>query len=229
MCMTLKQFTKELNGKRVEGEIIKTIFISLATSFIVLGILYYLKFRYIENFMPKYGIYIFLAVISYSLILPTIRQVQAYKHFNCMSGMMIGMTIGMIAGFLAGFYVGATNGMFWGGMFGMIVGIALGIWNGMCCGVMGFMEGTMAGLMGGLMGAMSAVMLLNEHIIVSSVIVLIICGVILAGLSYMIYVETTEREREYRGKHMNTAIISFILTSVTAWIIVYGPRSAFLG
>ena len=62
--MSFKEFVKELNGNRVEGELIKTILYSLLTSFIILEILYFLKLRYIENFMPKYGFYLFFAVFS---------------------------------------------------------------------------------------------------------------------------------------------------------------------
>ena len=98
--MSLKEFTRELNGRRVEGELIKTIFYSLLTSFIVLGILYFFIFRHMENFVSKFGIYLFFSALSYALIISSIRQVRAYKEFPCMSGMMIGMTTGMIAGFL---------------------------------------------------------------------------------------------------------------------------------
>lgn len=227
--MSLKEFKKELNGTRVEGELIRTIFYSLLTSLIVLGVLYYFKLRYIENFVPKYGFYLFFAVLSYALVVPTIRQIRAYKEMACMSGMMVGMTIGMMAGFLAGYFVGATNGMFIGGVFGMLVGIILGIWMGSCCGVMGFMEGLMAGFMGGWMGAMTAVMLINDNLKLASVIIFVVCAVILASLNYMIYLETKETERQKKEDHFITIIISLILTLVTSWIIIYGPRSPLFG
>jgi len=223
--MTFKDFTKELNGNRVEGELVKTIFYSLITSFIVLGVLYFFKFKYIENFIPKYGFYLFFAVLSYALLVPTIRQIRAYKQMACMSGMMVGMTIGMMAGFLAGYFVGATNGMFIGGIFGMTVGIILGIWNGSCCGVMGFMEGIMAGFMGGWMGSMTSVMLINDNLKLASVIIFGVCAVILVSLNYMVYLETKESERQRREDHFITIMISFILTLITSWIVVYGPRS----
>ena len=224
--MTFKDFTKELNGNRVEGELVKTIFYSLITSFIVLGVLYFFKFKYIENFIPKYGFYLFFAVLSYALLVPTIRQIRAYKQMACMSGMMVGMTIGMMAGFLAGYFVGATNGMFIGGIFGMAVGIILGIWTGSCCGVMGSMEGIMAGFMGGWMGGMTSVMLINDNLKLASVIIFGVCAVILVSLNYMIYLETKESERQRREDHFITIIISFILTLITIWIVVFGPRSA---
>jgi len=223
--MTFKDFTKELNGSRVEGELVKTIFYSLITSFIVLGVLYFFKFKYIENFIPKYGFYLFFAVLSYALLVPTIRQIRAYKQMACMSGMMVGMTIGMMAGFLAGYFVGATNGMFIGGIFGMAVGIILGIWTGSCCGVMGSMEGIMAGFMGGWMGGMTSVMLINDNLKLASVIIFGVCAVILVSLNYMVYLETKESERQRREDHFITIMISFILTLITSWIVVYGPRS----
>ena len=227
--MSIKEFTKELNGNRVEGELIKTILYSLVTSFLILGILYYFNFRNVADFMSKYGFFLFFAVLSYALIIPTLRQVRAYQNMACMSGMMIGMTIGMISGFLTGYFLGATNGMFIGGVFGMIVGIVLGIWTGSCCGVMGFMEGIMAGLMGGWMGAMTSVMLLNDHLKLATVLIFVVSAVILVSLNYMIYLETKESERQKREDHFMTIFMSFILTTLTIWLIVYGPRSALFG
>lgn len=228
--MSVKEFFKELNkNNRVEGELIKTIFYSLLTSFIILGILYYFKFIAIENFISKQGFFLFFAALSYALIAASIRQIRAYGQFPCMSGMMIGMTTGMIAGFLPGFYVASTNGMFVGSVFGMLIGIILGIWNGKCCGVMGFMEGTMAGFMGGLMGAMTAFMLFNDNLKSATVIVFLISAVILFALYYMIYGETKERERERKEDYLFTIILTFILTVVTAWLMAFGPRSGVFG
>jgi len=222
--MSFGLFLRELNGNRVEGELIKTIFYSLITSFGLLTILYFTSLIYIEDFMPKYGLFIFLAVLSYSILLPSIRQVKAYKEFPCMSGMMIGMTIGMIAGFLSGFYVGATNGMFYGSIFGIIIGITFGIYNGLCCGVMGFMEGITAGFMGGLMGAMASLMMINDHLRIMSVIIFIVSSLILISLNYMIYHETKESERKIKEDHIFTVFASLILTSAVTWLIVFGPR-----
>src|SRR3989344_9069737 len=219
--MSFKEFTGSLNGDRVEGELIKTIFYSILTSFAVLGIAYYFKLRYIENFVPKYGFFLLLAVLSYALIIPTIRQVRAYRNFACMSGMMIGMTVGMISGFLAGFYIGATNGMFVGGVFGMFVGVILGIWTGSCCGVMGFLEGVMAGLMGGWMGAMTSVMLLNDHLKIASVLIFIVSALILISLNYMIYLETKENERQLKEDYFMTILVSLLLTTITLFLILF--------
>lgn len=222
--MSFKLFVKELNGNRVEGELIRTILYSLVVSFGLLALLYFFKLRYIENFMPKYGLFIFLAVLSYSVLLPSIRQVRAYREFGCMSGMMIGMTVGMISGFLAGFYVGAANGMFYGSVFGMLIGITFGVYNGLCCGIMGFMEGITAGFMGGFMGAMSSVMMINDHLKAASVVVFIVSSIILIGLNYMIYKETKENERQVKEDYIFTIFASLILTSLTSWMIIFGPR-----
>ena len=227
--MSLKEFRKELNGNRVEGELIKTIFYSLITSFIILGLLYYLKFRFIENFMTTRGYFLFFSALSYSLIIPTVRQVRAYKEFACMSGMMIGMTTGMIAGFLSGFLLASTNGMFIGSIFGMTIGISMGIWNGKCCGVMGTMEGMMAGFMGGLMGAMTAFMLFNDHLITSMIIIFLISAVILFSLNYTIYKEMKLEERKIKEDHLWTFVASFILITLTAWLMMFGPRSGVFG
>ncbi|MBI2632518.1 hypothetical protein HYW75_05930 [Candidatus Pacearchaeota archaeon] len=227
--MSFKEFTKELNGNRVEGELIKTIFYSILTSFFTLVVLYYLKLKNIEDFFPKYGLFLFLSVLSLALISATLRQVRAYKEFACMSGMMIGMTTGMIAGFLSGFYVGATNGMFIGGVFGLCVGIWLGVWMGKCCGIMGHMEGIMAGFMGGLMGAMTAVMLLNDNLRWAAIIIFIISSLILISLNYMIYKEMKENQRQKHEDHMITVIVTFVLIIITMWIMIFGPRSALFG
>lgn len=235
MCiiMSFKEFKKELNGfsGRVEGELIKTIFYSILVSFGLLAILYLGKLRYVEDFLPKYGFFLFFAILSYAVVLPSLRQVRAYQNFACMSGMMIGMTTGMSAGFLAGFFIGATNGMFWGSAFGMAVGIFLGIWNGKCCGIMGIMEGMMAGFMGGLMGAMTAVMMINDNLKIAGVIMFVISSVIVFALNYMIYNEakSSESERELKEDHLLTIILSLILTGLTIWFMVFGPRSILFG
>ena len=225
--MTFKNFLKELNGEKAQGELIKSLFASLLTSFIVLGILYLFRFKNIENFIPKYGFFLFFAVLSYAIIIPSLRHIRVYRELPCMSGMMVGMTTGMIAGFLAGFYVASTNGMFVGSLFGMLIGISLGIWNGKCCGIMGVMEGMMAGFMGGLMGAMTAFMLLNDHLKTTSVVVFAVAGFIIFGLNYLIYKETREHKPS-KESHFFDIFISFILTILTAWLIVFGPRTGAL-
>ena len=224
--MSIKEFISELNGSRVEGELVKTIFYSLLTSFVFLGILYFWQFRNIGEFMPKYGLFLFFSALSYAIIVPSIRQIRAYKELPCMSGMMVGMTTGMIASFLPGFYIASTNGMFYGGFFGVAVGIVFGIWNGKCCGIMGAMEGIMAGFMGGLMGAMTAFMLLNDHLTATAVIIFIIGAVIIFGLNYMIYREAkaAEMERHLKEDYFLVVIITFVLIAITTWLMIYGPR-----
>ena len=220
--MTLGKFMKYSSE---EENLIKTIFISLLTSFALLAFLYFFKLKYVENFVPKYGFFLFLAILSYSLILPSVKHVRIYREFACMSGMMIGMTIGMISGFLPGFYLGSTNGMFIGSGFGMSVGMFFGFWNGKCCGIMGIMEGIMAGFMGGLMGAMSALMMFNDNLKYMSVIVFLVSGTILFGLNYMIYKETREIENKSKEGDFFTMFWSLLLTALTVLIMVFGPRS----
>lgn len=227
--MTFKDFKKELSGERIEGELFKTVFYSLLISFGVFVILYYFKLQYIENFIPKYGFYIFFVLLSYSLILPSIRQVRAYRQFPCMSGMMVGMTIGTVAGFLPGYFIGATNGMFWGSVFGMGIGIFLGVWNGKCCGIMGIMEGLMAGFMGGLMGAMTAVMMFNDNMKLASVVVFIVCSIITFSLNYMVYFEMKENERKIKEDYTLIILLSLALSIITILFMVFGPRSVLFG
>ncbi len=228
--MSFKAFTKELNSKeRVEGELVKTVLYSLLTSFVILGILYYVKLKSIQDFIPKYGYFLFFAALSYALVIASVRQVRAYREFACMSGMMIGMTSGMIAGFLSGFYIGSTNGMFIGSVFGMAVGVILGIWMGKCCGIMGMMEGIMAGFMGGLMGGMTAIMLLTDNLKIATIIISIIGWIILIALNYMIYNEMKENQRQLKEDHTLTIFITIILIAITAWLMIFGPRSALFG
>ncbi len=212
-----------------ETEHLKTAFVSLTTSLITFALLYFLKLRYVNDFIPKYGFFVFFAILSYAVILPSVRQVRSYNEFPCMSGMMIGMTIGMISGFLPGFFVGATNGMFWGGVFGMFIGIGLGVWNGKCCGVMGVMEGLMSGFMGGLMGAMSAVMMINDNLKLAGVILFLISTAILVCLHYMIHQETKGAPKSRNNSDFLTVSLSFALTVLTIWIMVFGPRSVLFG
>ena len=220
--MTFKKFVKYVNE---EENLIKTILISLAASFALLTFLYFFRLRYVADFIPKYGFFLFFAILSYSLILPSVKHVKRYMEFQCMSGMMIGMTIGTVSGFLSGFYIASTNGMFVGSVFGMAVGIFFGIWNGKCCGIMGTLEGIMAGFMGGLMGAMTSFMLLNDNIKYMSVIVFVVSGTILFGLNYMIYKETRETEKRSEENSFFIIFWSILLTTITIWLMVFGPRS----
>ena len=226
--MAFKEFAKELKGNRIEGELLKAIFYSLLTSFIFLAITYFFKFKYMDNFIYKYGYYLFFSALSIALIMPAVRQLNAYKEMACMSGMMVGMTIGMISGFLLGFFTSSTNGIFYGGFFGVLVGIFMGVWLGKCCGIMGIMEGMMAGFMGGLMGAMTSFMLLNDpNLKIAGIISFIISTVIMTGLNYMVYNEMKDVKENNRGGNGLIIVVTFILIYLTSWLIVYGPRSAF--
>lgn len=222
--MSIKEFFSELNGNRIEGELIKTSFYSLITSFSILGILYMFRFKFIDGFMRDKGFFLFFSALFYALIVPSFRQVKAYEKLPCMAGMMVGMTTGMIAGFLPGFLVASTNGMFYGSIFGMALGITFGIHNGKCCGIMGAMEGIMAGFMGGLMGAMTSFMLLNDNLIPATIIVFIISSVIMFGLNYLIYKEMKFETKKTKKDNLQTFFIVSILTFLTTWMIVYGPK-----
>lgn len=212
--------------EKTEGEVVRAIFVSLVTSAITLVILYFLKLNSVSNLISRFGFSILFSVLSIAVLVPSIVQVRSYKEFPCMSGMMVGMTIGMISGFLPGFYVGSTNGMFWGSVIGMAAGIYLGVTNGKCCGIMGIMEGTMAGFMGGLMGAMTAVMTLNDNLRYIGIIIFLISAVIMFSLNYMIYKESKHLERNSEKSLFYAVAISFVLTTLITYFIVYGPRSA---
>lgn len=227
--MSIKEFMKELNGTRAEGELIKTLLYSVLTGFLTLAILYFLRLKNVENFFRAYGTQLFFVVLSYALVSTSLRQVRAYRELPCMSGMMVGMTTGMIAGFLPGFYVASTNGMFVGSVFGMALGIIIGVLNGKCCGIMGAMEGIMAGFMGGLMGAMTAFMLLNDNIKAASVIVFAISAIIVVGLNYMIYKDMKEAQRQRTEDQLFNIIFSFVMTIITAWLMISGPKSGLFG
>ena len=223
--MTFKSFLRELQGRRVEGELLKTILISLLTSFVLISLLTFIKLKSNPEFISKYGFFLFLACISYALVIPSLRHTRAYRELPCMAGMMVGMTTGMLAGFLPAFYVAATNGMFVGSVFGMFVGMVFGAWNGKCCGMMGVMEALMAGFMGALMGAMTAFMLLNDHLRAISVIVLVVSAFILFGLHYLIYKEMEGGERKLHEDYTLTMTLSLLLTAITTWVMLYGPRT----
>lgn len=223
--MSFRNFLRELNGSRIEGELIKTLVFSLVVGILAVGFAYLLNPLEIQ----KYIFYFMFGIVTYSLLGLTLRQVRAYKGFACMSGMMIGMTCGMIAGFLPGFYVGATNGMFVGGMFGMVVGIIFGIWNGKCCGIMGIMEGVMAGFMGGWMGAMTSVMLLNDHLLAATVAISIVGWILMIMLNYMIYFESKERVVEEIEPMYAVLAFVFIASLITELAIFYLPRSFLFG
>jgi hypothetical protein len=222
--MPFRIFKDELkDNQRVESYLFQRFLLSLGIGIAIFLFFYFLKFQYIQDFIPKYGLFIILAILSHSIIAPSIHQIQSYKQMPCMSGMMVGMTIGMISGFLSGFYVGATNGMFIGSVFGMIVGIILGLWNGRCCGIMGSIEGTMAGFMAGPMGAMTAVMMLNDNLNYMAIIVFVIGAIIMFMLNYMIYKEMKSEIVKSEDSFI-IFIYTIIVVVLTSLVMVFGPR-----
>jgi hypothetical protein len=220
--MSLRKFINSHNGNGPEGNIIKNLLASIITGLLFIAIIYFITKD--SELFPKYGYYLFVAVISYGFIISSIIYIRTYKSYSCMTGMMIGMTIGMAGGFIPGMFIGATNGLFYGSLFGITVGAILGIWVGSSCGVMGFMEGIMAGFMGGLMGAMTTLMLLNDHLNLAIGIFSGIEIIILISLNYMIYMDSREREVDRNEDYFITLLISLILISLTSWMMLYGPR-----
>ncbi len=222
--MNLKNLSKSMQVNSSEADILKNTFLSILTSLIVSALLYYTLFQSLESFIPKYSFSLFMSILSYSAIIPSLNFMKMYKEFPCMSGMMIGMTFGMIAGFLPGFFIASTSGMFWGSVFGMSFGIFFGIYTGRSCGIMGIMEGLMAGFMGGLMGAMTAVMMINDNLKIAGIIVFLISLSIIVCLNHMISIESKHLERKDK-KTGSIIILSAILTIITALFMVFGPRS----
>ena len=43
------------------------------------------------------------------------------------------------------------------------------------------------------------------------------------------YFEMKENERQLKEDHITTIILSFILTALTVWLMVFGPRSILFG
>ncbi len=205
--------------------VIREIVLSMLTSLALFVIAYFWRLRTIENFFPRFGLYLCAAITTYALLIATVRRVRAYGQFPCMAGMMIGMTTGMVAGFLTSFYVGATNGLFVGSIFGMIAGVGLGVWSGSSCGVMGIMEGAMAGFMSGPMGAMTSVMLLNDHVQAMGVIVFLLGTIMLGGVNYMVFIEKKGQVWHKKDSHILTILLSVILTAATINLMAVGPRS----
>jgi hypothetical protein len=166
------------------------------------------------------------------IIAGSVATALSYKHMmcyresmSCSLGMMVGMTVGMAGGYFIGALVGATNGMFMGCIAGMAGGIAIGAKLGRFSGVMGAMEGVMAGLMSGLMGAMTAVMLINDNLILFLYIFFGICIFVLGGLSYMMYREAGAAPRDRNiGGFDHFFIMSLYLALALCILMFFGPR-----
>ena len=139
------------------------------------------------------------------------------------------MIVGMMSGFMIGAILGATNGMFTGSLVGMLTGMAISAWCTRTCGIMSVLEGVMAGFMAGLMGAMTAVMLINDNLLLLMPLLIGSCAAMLGGMSYMVYKEH-EEQRENTAKCDRYDMIlyvsaMFIFTLAITTIILWGPRS----
>jgi len=71
-------------------------------------------------------------------------------------------------------------------------------------------------------------MMYNDNLIAAGVIMFVICGTIMLGLNYMLFKETINEERIHKEDNMFTIVISFLLTFITIWMMVFGPRSLLL-
>ncbi|MCB9359005.1 hypothetical protein H6503_03690 [Candidatus Woesearchaeota archaeon] len=197
------------------------------------AIAYFLFLKNIPDFIPRYGWWIFYLNISVSTTAMGIWHTLAYRaKVTCMVGMMIGMTIGMQSGMMIGAVIGATNGFFIGSMTGMLIGTIVGAITGRCCGVMGIMEGMMAGVMGGTMGPMITVMMFSDHVLIFMPFYIAINVAILWGLSFMLYEEVVEYGESVEKKPTDFATlasITIIATVLLMMIILYAPKSIFIG
>jgi len=214
--------------KLFEQHVLEVAGVTFIILLLLFGISYKFYFSTIPEFMTKTGIYIIYLLLAVVANATAMYHLKSYRNaVTCMTGMMIGMTLGMITGFTFGYVVGATNGMFMGSVYGMIIGIGVGAWSGKCCGIMGIMEGMMAGLMGGTMGAMLSVMLLADHILIFTPIFIAACLSILVGLGYLVYQEHSSSDEKiikpYPLQHFFSACL--IISAITVWIMIYGPKS----
>lgn len=199
--------------------------------FIVLSIteiMFYFAFlKQSSIVLLQFMIYI---IISTVFIGSTVWHIKHYReYFSCSTGMMIGMTVGMMSGFMIGAIIGATNGMFIGSVVGLFTGITIGVWCTRTCGIMSTIESMMAGLMAGTMGAMISVMLISDNILLFMPILIGICSITLAGMSYMIYKEHEEHREKIQklDKYDMTIYLTamFILAIVLTTIVIWGPKS----
>ena len=232
-CFASKPFSSRMNAfftdkqkHGIERKMMLYSIIAIALLILIESAAYLAFFRqgmYFERY-AWWVLYLDIAVVS---IGAAIWHIKSYSlKFNHMAGMMRGMTFGMISGFMIGAIIGATNGMLVGSFAGVIIGTLAGWYNGKCCGIMGVMEGMMAGLMGGLMGAMTGVMLFVDHILYFMPLFMAINLAIIWGLSYMVYEEIIEKEKDVSTKAVAfwkffalCLVVALILTA----IILYAP------
>jgi hypothetical protein len=229
----MKHFFSDAERFHVERRMLLMGAISAIVILAAMAMLYLGYFRAIPNFMPRYGSYLIYITVSVVAVGMGVWHIKAYRHtFNCSLGMMAGMTIGMIAGFLFGAIIGATNGIFMGSVYGMFLGMFIGAWCTRSCGIMSIMEGLMAGLMGGLMGAMTTVMMLNDNLLLFMPLLVGSIAMITAGMVVMIYKESSEHHDKIPKTDMYDGFsfvsLLFILTILTTFVMIYGPKSALL-
>ncbi|MBS3106753.1 cation transporter [Candidatus Woesearchaeota archaeon] len=189
-------------------------------------------FRGIPGFWSRYGWWLFYLDLSVVTLGAALWHFTAYRaKITCMVGMMIGMIIGMQAGLMVGSVVGAVNGFFTGAMVGMLLGAVVGGIAGHCCGIMGTLQGMMAGLMGGTMGPMISLMMFSNNLLIFMPFFMALNVLILAGFSYMIIEEVVEhRQVERRPADFQLfASASLIVTAGLTLLMLYAPKSAFLG
>lgn len=79
------------------------------------------------------------------------------------------------------------------------------------------------------MGAMTAFMLFNDNLRLATIIVSLISTVILFALNYMIYIEGKQLEGKDIDGMFFTIVFTFVATTLTTWIMIYGPRSGVFG
>lgn len=174
----------------------------------------------------EYLPWLLLGSIGLALGMGSVVHLKSFGKQSCQTGMMTGMGIGMILGFLGGALFGATSGMFVGSILGIIIGMSVGAWLGHCCGNMGVLEGLMAGLMAGTMGAMLSVMMVFDHQLEFAIILWIVCGIILIGLSYMLFAENGPVPVPVKINHWKLIGIGIALTVLIDLIILLGPKAA---
>jgi hypothetical protein len=215
----------------------KAIFIIILTfiisSIIEIGI--HFLFLKSSGIMIDYALWFLYLNISIAFLIGCTWHFITYKvKINCMTGMMIGMSLGMQAGMLIGGIVGITNGFFIGAMAGTLIGVGIGVWSGLHSKTtMGVLQGMMSGIMGGTMGSMITVMMFFDHLKFFMPIYMIINVAILVVMSYMFWQEAVkDNQEEYKKVPIDittTIFVTIIVTIVLSAVILFLPRSAFLG
>ncbi|MFT4304136.1 MAG: hypothetical protein ACMXYG_06220 [Candidatus Woesearchaeota archaeon] len=197
------------------------------------AIAYFIFLKNIPNFISIYGWWLFYLNISIATGATAIWNIFAYKaKISCMVGMMIAMTIGMQTGMMIGAVIGATNGYFTGALSGMLIGTIAGIIGGRLSTTMGLMHGMMAGVMGGTMGPMITVMMFTNNVLFFMPFYIIINVAILFSMTIMLYEEFVENQHDVIKKPTDfttLASLTIVATMIIMAIIIYTPKSVFIG